>query len=254
MIHPTAIIDPKATLGAECEIGPYCVIGPEVVLGDRCRLHAHVVIEGHTVLGSDNEFFPFTSIGLKTEDLKWQGGATWTRIGDRNTFREFVTVNSATGDGEATVVGSGNHITSASHIGHNSVVGNGVVLASAGLAGHVLIEDLAIVGGKSVVHQFCRVGRMAMVGGLARVTQDVPPYMIAEGHPAVTRTINKIGLERRGVSAETQTALRRAYRLLFRDGLSVIDALARIESELPPSNELGHLVAFVRSSERGLCR
>lgn len=254
MFHPTAIIDPKATLGADCEIGPYCVIGPDVVLGDRCRLHAHVVIDGHTVLGADNEVFPFASIGLKTEDLKWRGGTTWTRIGDRNTFREFVTVNSATGEGEATVIGSGNHITAASHIGHNSVIGDGVVLASAGLAGHVLIEDLAIVGGKSAVHQFCRVGRLAMVGGMARVVQDVPPYMIAEGHPAVTRTINKIGLERRGVSVEIQTALRRAYRLLFREGLSLADATSRIELELPASDELKHLVAFVRSSERGLCR
>jgi len=254
MFHPTAIIDPKASVGADCTIGPYCVIGPDVVLGDRCRLHAHVVIDGHTVLGAENEIFPFASIGLKTEDLKWRGGTTWTRIGDRNTFREFVTVNSGTGDGEATVIGSGNHITSASHIGHNSVIGNGCVLASAGLAGHVLIEDQAIVGGKSVVHQFCRVGRMAMVGGLARVVQDVPPYMIAEGHPAVTRTINKIGLERRGVSAETQNALRRAYKLLFREGLSLTDATARIESDLPASEELKHLLTFVRASERGLCR
>jgi UDP-N-acetylglucosamine acyltransferase len=254
MIHPTAIIDPRAELGAECEIGPYCVIGPDVVLGDRCRLHAHVVIEGHTVLGRENEIYPFASVGLKTEDLKWRGGVTWTRIGDRNTIRECVTINSATGDGEATVIGSDNHITSASHIGHNTVVGNGVILASAGLAGHVLIEDGAVVGGKSVVHQFCRVGRGAMVAGLARVIQDVPPYMIADGHPAVTRTVNRVWLDRRGVSSEVQQALRRAYKLLFREGLSRAEALARIETELPSCPELEHLVTFVRASERGLCR
>jgi UDP-N-acetylglucosamine acyltransferase len=254
MIHPTAIIDPRAELGAECEIGPYCVIGPHVVLGDRCRLHSHVVIEGHTVLGRENEIYPFASVGLKTEDLKWRGGVTWTRIGDRNTIRECVTINSATGDGEATVIGSGNHITSASHIGHNTVVGDGVVLASAGLAGHVIIEDGAVVGGKSVVHQFCRVGRGAMVAGLSRVVQDVPPYMIAEGHPAVTRTINKVGLARRGVSDAVQRALRRAYKLLFREGLSRDEALGRIATELPSCPELEHLVAFVRASKRGLCR
>lgn len=253
-IHPTAIVDPRAQLGQDCEIGPYCVIGPDVRLGDRCRLHSHVVIDGHTILGADNEIYPFASIGLKTEDLKWRGGVTWTRIGDRNTIRECVTINSATGDGEATVIGSDNHITSASHIGHNSVIGNGCILASAGLAGHVIIEDQAVVGGKSVVHQFCRVGRMAMVGGLARVVQDVPPYMMAEGHPAVTRTINRVGLERRGVPQATQHALRRAYKLLFREGLSLKEAVARIEAELPRLPELEHLVAFVRSSQRGLCR
>ncbi len=254
MIHPTAIIDPGAEIGAECVIGPYCVIGAHVTLGDRCRLHSHVVVAGHTILGEENEIFPFASVGSKTEDLKWEGGITWTRIGDHNTIRECVTINSATGDGEATEIGSRNHITSASHIGHNSIIGNNVVLASAGLAGHVLIEDYAIVGGKSVVHQFCRVGRMAMVAGFARVVQDVPPYMMAEGHPAATRTINKIGLERRGVSSETQTALRRAFKIIFREESRLERALDRIQNELPPSPELTHLVSFANSTERGLCR
>lgn len=254
MIHPTAIIAPSAQLGEDCEIGPYCVIGPHVTLGDRCRLHSHVVLDGHTVLGADNEVFPFASVGAKTEDLKWRGGVTWTRIGDHNTIRECVTINSATGDGEATVIGDHNHITSASHIGHNSLIGNHVILASAGLAGHVLIEDYAIVGGKSVVHQFCRVGCQAMVAGFARVVQDVPPYMMAEGHPAATRTINKVGLERRGVPAETQLALRRAYKILFREESLLARALERIENELPALPELAHLVTFCRASTRGLCR
>lgn len=254
MIHPTAIIQSGAQLGTDCEIGPYCVIGSDVLLGDRCRLHSHVVIEGHTVLGSDNEIFPFASVGSKTEDLKWRGGVTWTRIGDHNTIRECVTINSATGDGEATEIGSHNHITSASHIGHNSVIGHHTILASAGLAGHVLVEDHAIVGGKSVVHQFCRVGAHAMVAGFARVVQDVPPYMMAEGHPAATRTINKVGLERRGVPAETQLALRRAYKILFREESLLERALQRIETELPAGPELTHLVAFCRASARGLCR
>lgn len=254
MIHPTAVIHPGAQLGVDCEIGPFCVIGPNVVLGDRCRLHSHVVIDGHTVLGSGNEIFPFASVGLKTEDLKWRGGVTWTRIGDRNTIREAVTINSATGDGEETRIGSQNHITSGSHIGHNSIIGDRVILASAGLAGHVFVEDGAVVGGKSVVHQFCRIGSLAMVAGFARVVQDVPPYMMAEGHPAVTRTINKLGLERRGVSAETQTALRRAFKIIFREESTMARAIERIQAELPPGPELEHLTAFIRESKRGLCR
>jgi UDP-N-acetylglucosamine acyltransferase len=254
MVHPTAIIHPKAQIGAGCEIGPYCVIGEHVELGPGCRLRSHVVIDGHTRLGQGNEIFPFASVGLRTQDLKWKGGLTRTEIGDNNTIRECVTIHSATGDGEATVIGSHNNILASSHIGHNVVIGNRVIVSMAALAGHVLVEDYALVGGLCAVHQFCRIGTMAMTGGCAKVVQDVPPYMIVDGNPAETRTINKLGLERNGVSQEAQVALRQAYKMFFRDGLTIPNALARIESELPPLPEIQHLVQFIRASERGVTK
>jgi UDP-N-acetylglucosamine acyltransferase len=255
MIHPTAVIHPAARIAAGCEIGPYCVIGEHVRLGDRCRLHSHVVIDGHTTVGRENEFFPFTSIGLKTQDLKWKGGVTRTVIGDQNTFREYVTVHSATSDGEETVVGSRNHILAYCHLAHNVVVGNHVIMSNvATLAGHVTVEDSAVIGGLAAVHQFCRIGRMAIIGGCSKVVQDVPPFMLADGNPAETRTVNKVGLERNGVSEQSQSALRQAYKILFREGLTIPNALARIETDLARSPELDHLVHFVRSSRRGISK
>jgi UDP-N-acetylglucosamine acyltransferase len=255
MIHSTAVVHPQAVLGADCEIGPYCVIGENVVLGDRCRLHSHVVIDGHTRLGQGNEIFPFASIGLKTQDLKWKGGTTRTEIGDNNTFREYVTIHSATGDGETTVVGSNNHILAYCHIAHNVTLGNHVIMSNvATLAGHITVEDYAVVGGLAAIHQFCRIGKLSMIGGCSKVVQDVPPFMIVDGNPAETRTVNKVGLERNGVSESAQTALRLAYKLLFREGLTIPNALARIEQELPSLPEVQHLVRFVRTSERGISK
>jgi UDP-N-acetylglucosamine acyltransferase len=255
MIAPTAVIHPKARIGASCVIGPYCVIGEHVTLGPGCRLHSHVVIDGHTELGENNEIFPFASIGLKTQDLKWKGGITRTQIGSDNTFREYVTIHSATGDGEATTVGSHNHILAYSHIAHNVTLGNHVIMSNvATLGGHIHVEDRAVIAGLAAVHQFCRIGTMAMIGGCSKVVQDVPPYMLADGNPAKTRTINKVGLDRNGVSEETQSALKHAFKILFREGLTVPNALSRIETELPLLPELAHLVAFARGSERGLSK
>ena len=255
MIHPTAIIHPGAQIGADCEIGPYCVIGQHVVLGDRCRLLSHVVIDGHTRLGQENEVFPFASIGLKTQDLKWKGGVTRTEIGDHNTFREYVTIHSATGDGETTTIGSHNHILAYSHIAHNVRLGNHVIMSNvATLAGHVIVEDHAVVGGLAAIHQFCRIGTLSMIAGCAKVVQDVPPYMIVDGNPAETRATNKVGMARHGVADEAQAALRHAYKILIRDGLTTPNALARIEAELPPLPEIKHLVQFVRTSERGVTK
>lgn len=253
MVHPTAVIHPKARIGDACEIGPYCVIGEHVTLGARCRLHSHVVIDGHTKLGKENEIFPFASIGLKTQDLKWKGGTTRTEIGDHNTFREYVTIHSATSDGEVTTVGSHNHILAYCHIAHNCTLGNRIIMSNvATLAGHVTVEDHAIVGGLAAVHQFCRIGKMAIVGGCSKVVQDVPPFMLADGNPAGTRTINKVGLERNGVSEEAQKALRNAYKILFREGLTVSNALEKIEKKSGKIPEVEHLVKFVKASERGI--
>jgi len=254
MVHPTAVVHPRARLGAGCEVGPYCVIGEDVEMGPGCRLHSHVVIDGHTRLGRENDIFPFASIGLKTQDLKWKGGVTRTEIGDHNTFREYVTIHSATGDGETTVIGSRNHILAYCHIAHNCTLGDHIIMSNvATLAGHVAVEDHAVVGGLAAVHQFCRIGRMSIVGGCSKVVQDIPPFMMADGNPAETRTINKVGLERNGITAPAQKALRQAFKVLFREGLTVSNALKKIE-KLPPLPEVRHLIAFVRGSQRGISK
>jgi UDP-N-acetylglucosamine acyltransferase len=255
MTHPTAIVHPQAQISSGCEIGPYCLIGEHVVLGDGCKLHSHVVLDGHTKLGKENEIFPFASIGLKTQDLKWKGGVTRTEIGDGNTFREYVTVHSATGDGEVTRIGSRNHILAYCHVAHNCTLGSHIIMSNvATLAGHVTVEDHAVIGGLAAVHQFCRIGKLAMIGGCSKVVQDVPPFMIADGNPAETRTINKVGMERNGISEDVQNALRQAYKILFREGLTIPNALAKIEGELPPLPEIKHLVQFIRVSERGISK
>jgi UDP-N-acetylglucosamine acyltransferase len=251
MIHRSAIVHPKAKIGAGCEIGPYCIVGEHVTLGKKCKLHSHVVIDGHTRIGKENEFFPYVSIGLKTQDLKWKGGVTWTELGDNNTIREYVGINSATGDGEATRLGSNNYILCNCHIGHNCVIGNYVIMGGAILAGHVIVEDYARIS-TCAIHQFCRVGKMSMIGGCSKVVQDVPPYMLADGNPAETRTINKVALERSGISNEAQKALRAAYKVLFREGLTISNALAKIEKKLPALPEIEHLLHFIRASERGI--
>ena len=254
MIHPSAIIHPNAKMGDDCFIGPYCVIGENVVLGANCKLHSHVVIDGYTSLGNGNEIFPFASIGLKTQDLKWKGGITRTEIGDQNVIREHVTIHSATSDGEATILGSHNTILAGSHIGHNVVMGDHIIVSMAALAGHVTVEDHALVGGLSAVHQFCRVGKMSMIAGCSKIVQDVPPFMIVDGNPAETRTVNKVGMERNGISTEAQAALKQAFKILFREGLTIPNALKRIEEELPALPELQHLIQFIRSSERGISK
>ena len=255
MIHPTAIIHPKASVAQSCDIGPYCVIGEYVTLGEKCKLHSHVVIDGHTQLGSSNEIFPFAAIGMKTQDLKYKGGAPRLAIGDHNVFREGVTVHCATNDGEATVIGSHNLFIIHAHVAHDCILGSHIIMSGyAGLAGHCVVEDHAILAGYVAVHQFCRIGKFSMIGGCSKIVQDVPPFMIVDGNPAETRTINKIGLERAGVSDEAQIALRAAYKIIFREGLSTTNALEKVEAELPALPEVQHLVQFLRASERGYCK
>jgi UDP-N-acetylglucosamine acyltransferase len=255
MIHATAIVHPAARIGAGCEIGPWCVIGEHVVLGEGCRLHSHVVIDGHTTLGDGNEVYPFVTLGLKSQDLKWSGGLTRVEIGDHNTFREQVTVHSATADGGVTRIGSHNALLAGSHVAHDCVLGDHIIMSNvATLAGHIVVEDHAVIGGLAAVHQFCRIGRLSFIGGCSKVVQDVPPFMLVDGNPAETRTINKVGLERNGLAEETQNQLKHAYKILFRDGLTHANALARVEAELPPLPELRHLVQFMRGSGRGVCK
>jgi UDP-N-acetylglucosamine acyltransferase len=255
MIHPTAIIHPQAQIGSGCEIGPFCVIGEHVTLGDNCQLHSHVVIDGHTRLGRDNEIFPFVALGMKTQDLKYQGGSPRLEIGDANVFREGVTVHCSTKDGEATVIGSHNLLLIQVHIAHDCILGDRIIMSGyAGLAGHVVVEDDAVFGGYVAVHQFCRIGKLSMLGGCSKIVQDVPPFMIVDGNPGETRAINKIGLQRHGISSAAESALKHAYKVLFREDLTVTNALAKIEEGEPLPPEVRHLVQFIRASERGICK
>lgn len=255
-IHPTAVLHPGARIGEGCTIGPYCVVGPHVELGPRNTLHSHVVLDGHTRLGSDNEVFPFACLGGKTQDLKHRGGITRVEIGDHNVFREYCTVHAATADGDATLVGSHNHFLAYTHLAHDVRVGNHVIMSNVGtLAGHVIVEDHAIIGGLAAVHQFCRIGRHAMIGGCSKVVQDVPPFMMADGNPAATRFINKVGLERAGFGADAISDLTKAYKILFRSGLTTANALARIEAEVGTATpEIRHLLDFAQASQRGLAK
>jgi UDP-N-acetylglucosamine acyltransferase len=255
MIHPTAIVHPKAQIASSCDIGPYCIIGEHVTLGEDCKLHSHVVVEGHTQLGKRNEIFPFAAIGMKTQDLKYKGGAPRLEIGDDNVFREGVTIHHATDDGDATVIGSKNLLLIYAHVAHDCILGDGIIMSGyAGLAGHCIIEDHVILSGYVAVHQFCRIGKHSMVGGCCKVRQDIVPFMLADGDVAAPVFINKVGLERHGISEESINALKHAYKIIFRDTLPLADALAKVEAELPQTPEVKHLVSFIRNSERGISK
>ena len=254
-IHPSAVVHEGARLGADVEIGPYSVVGPNVRLGDRTKIMPHVFLDGETTLGADCTVFPFASIGSRTQDLKYRGGKTYVEIGDGTTLREYVTVNCGTADGEVTRVGSCCHIMAYCHVAHGSRVGNGVIMANgASLSGEVLVEDEATIGGMTGVHQFTRIGRMAMVGGMSRITQDVPPFMLVEGNPAAAHGINSVKLQRANVPADTQAVLKKAFKLLYRQGLSTSQAVERMRAELTLCPEIEHLLDFIAKSERGILR
>ena len=255
MIHPTAIVDAAAEIASGARIGPYCVVGPDVVIGEDTELQHHVTVMGPTKVGRGNFFFAYTSIGQKTQDLKYDGEPTFLEIGDGNTFREFCTVNRGTLPGTRTVIGNGGNFLAYSHIAHDCIVGNNVIFSNNGtLAGHVEVRDHAVIGGLTAIHQFCRVGRHAITGGCSKIVQDVPPFMIADGNPAVVRGINSVGLERAGFSAETLRALKEAYRLLYRSNLNVKQAVEAIRKEIPGNAEVEELCIFVETSQRGIIR
>lgn len=254
-IHPTAIIHEGAQIGEGAEVGAYSVVGPHVKIGARTRIMPHVVIDGCTTLGTACTVFPFASIGQQTQDLKFKGGVPRVEIGDRTTLREYVTVNAATNDGDVTQVGSDCHIMAYAHVAHDCVIGDGVILANcATLAGHVTVEDWAGIGGLVGIHQFVRIGKLSYIGGCAKVTQDVPPFMMADGNPLGIHAINLVGLKRRGIPEETQKLLKKAYRILYRENLSTSRALEKIEKEVQQVPEIQHLVTFVKISSRGIAR
>lgn len=253
-IHPTALVDPSAELGAGVEIGPLVYVGPGVRLGDRTRLHHHASVEGNTVLGPDCEVYPYAFLGGKTQDLKFKGGNPGVRIGARNVFREYVTVNAATQDGDFTVIGDDNTFLAYGHVAHDCVLGHHIVTSnSMMLAGHVTVEDHVTIGGNAGVHQFCRVGAYAMVSAFSKVVQDVAPFFIADGHPAVIRSLNKVGLERKGFTPEQMERVKALYRLLFRDGLNRTQALEKMAAHAAAgSDEFRRVLEFAAKSERGL--
>ncbi|MDP4624341.1 MAG: acyl-ACP--UDP-N-acetylglucosamine O-acyltransferase [Akkermansiaceae bacterium] len=257
MIHPTAIISPKAELGKNVRVGPYCTIGANVTLGDDCVLHSHVVLEGTSTFGKNNEFFPFAAIGGKTQDLKYIGEPTALEVGDHNVFRENSTVHRGTFEELPTRIGSHNLLLCYSHIAHDCQLGDHIILSnSTGIAGHVTIEDHAIISGFAAVHQFCRVGKHAIIGGLAKVIQDVPPFMIVDGHPASTRGVNLVGLQRRGFSETDIRDIKSAYKRLFlKKDQNLANSLGSLKATSAANNaHVEHLIHFIENSQRGVSR
>lgn len=255
-IHPTAIVSPEAEVAEGVEIGPYSIVGPGVVIGSDTRIGPHVVIEGPTEIGSRCVIYQFASVGSAPQDLKYRGEPCKAVIGNNNIIRECVTIHRGTAaDIGMTVIGDNNLLMAYCHVAHNCCLGSNIVMANAAnLAGHVTIEDFVTVGGMTGIHQFCSVGRHAMVGGASAVGTDVPPYVIASGNRAKLYGLNVIGLERRGFAPEAVTSLKEAYRILFRSSLLMQEAIAKVRAEVDRTPEVNHLVAFVEKSERGVCR
>jgi len=256
-IHPTAIVDPQARIAETAEIGPYCIVGAEVEIGARTRLMANLYLEGPTWIGEDNIFYPFSSVGVASQDLKYKGERAETRIGHRNKIREFVTIHRGTaGGGLETTIGSDCLLMTYSHVAHDCHIGDHVILGnSVGLAGHVTIEDWADVSPFSGVHQFCRIGRHAFIGPYSVIKQDVMPYSLTSNKPELgVFGANSVGLGRRGFSAATIEALQTAIRLLTRSQLNTSQAIERIQAEVPACAEVDELVEFIRRSERGVVK
>lgn len=256
MIHPSALIDPKARLHDSVEVGPFSVIGPDVEIGPGCRIHSHVVITGQTRIGANNRVFQFASIGEEPQDKKFAGEDSALEIGDNNTIREHVTINRGTGDGGGvTRLGDDNWLMAYCHIAHDCQVGSHNIMANgATLAGHVIVGNHVIFAGYSGAHQFCRIGDHAFMGMYGGVGQDVPAYVMVSGQPPRPRGINSEGLKRRGFTPEQIRNIREAYRILYRSGLKRDDALAELDARRAEQPELGPMIDSARASERGLLR
>jgi len=255
-IHPTSVVSARAEVGEGSHVGPFCTVGDEVRLGARVRLESHVVVDGRTEIGDDTHVFPFASIGLAPQDLKYRGEPAETRIGRRNRVREFVTIHRGTeGGGMLTSVGDDCLIMAQAHVAHDCIVGSRVIMANAAtLAGHVRVEDGANVGAYSGVHQFCRVGREAYVGGYSVVVKDALPFALTVGNHAKCYGLNTVGMKRRGYPAETIEALHHAFRLLLSSKLNTTQAVAAIREEVRGSAETEELLRFIETAERGVVK
>lgn len=252
-IHPTAIIEPGAHIGKGVIIEPYAVVKAHVILEDRVVIKSHAYIDGYTTIGEGTIVYPSASIGTKTQDLKYRGEKTFVKIGKNCEIREFVTINSSCQEGNSVQVGNNCLIMAYCHVAHNCVVGNRVIMSNnATLAGHVTVEDYAIIGGMTPIHQFVRIGKYAMVGGMSRVTHDVPPYTIGAGIPYKFGGLNIIGLKRNGFALNTRRELAKAFKLLYRSGMPLEEALTQTEREVEQLPEVKHWLQFCRTSKRGL--
>jgi UDP-N-acetylglucosamine acyltransferase len=256
-VHPTAIVDESARVAESAEIGPYCIVGSDVDIGERTRLKAHVYAEGPLVVGQDNLFYPYCTVGVAPQDLKYRGERSRTLIGDRNTIREFVAIHRGTqGGGMITTIGSDNLLQAHAHVAHDCCIGSHIVLGhGVTMGGHVTIGDWAWVGAFSGIHQFCRIGAHAMIGGYSVITQDVLPYATTVSErPVKIFGANKVGLERRGFPSESIQALQTAFRILTRSGLNTSQALEKIRAEVPPDDTIADLLEFIATSERGFIK
>lgn len=256
-IHPTAIVDPSSRIAEDAEIGPYTIVGPDVEIGPRTRVLSNVYFEGPTWIGEENIFYPYSTVGVASQDLKYKGERAETRIGHRNKIREFVTIHRGTeGGGLVTSIGDDNLIMAYAHIAHDARIGNHCILGNAvTMAGHVTIEDWATIEAFSGVHQFCRIGKHAFVGGYSVLTQDVLPFsQTVTPREAKVYGANKVGLGRRGFEAETINHLQKAFRLLTHSKLNTTQAIERIQQEIPPCSEVDELIEFIRSSARGVIK
>ncbi len=253
-IHPTAIVEPGARLDEDVRVEAFAYVGPKVILGSGTVVHHHATVEGRTLMGRDNEIFPYALIGGKTHDLKFSGGEPGLRIGDGNVFREYTTAHLATSDGDETVIGNGNVILAYSHVAHDCVIGDRLIMSShAALGGHVILGNGVNIGWGAGIHQFCRIGDLAMVGATAKQVQDVPPFMIADGSPSVVRTYNKVAMERAGFDPDSISLAHQAFKIIYREGLNRSQAVERLKL-LPSADHrvIRALLDFIARSERGL--
>ena len=256
MIHPTAIISDKAHIGDGVSVGPYAIIGENVTIGPGTQIMSHVVIDPYVEIGANCKIFQFAALGAQPQALKFKNEETWVKIGDSCMIREFVTIHRGTAEGGGlTRVGNNCLIMNYAHIAHDCKVGNNVIMSNnATLAGHITVGDHAILGGLVAIHQFVRVGEHAYIGGKSAVVKDIPPYVIASGDRATLHGLNKVGLQRHGFSPSAVAQLKKAYRLIFRFGLTLNEAIERVEAEVEPVPEIKTLIAFIKASERGITR
>lgn len=248
LIHPTAIVHPEAEVHPTVQVAPYAIIGAEVKIGANTKVGSHAVIDGCTEIGTDNQIFPGAAIGLEPQDLKYRGANSLVKIGDRNTIREYVTINKATDEGEATIIGNDNLLMAYSHVAHNCLVEDGVIISNnVAMAGHVIVESQAVISAFLGIHQFVHIGRMSMVAGISRILRDVPPYMLAEGNPAKVRSLNLVGLKRKGLTTTEIKELKAAFRLLYREGLPIQTVISKLDN-ISDSPYIQHLKNFLQLS------